>query len=188
MQKMKDNRAVYIESSVISHLTVRAARDLRVAAFHAITTEWWDIQRPSFELYTSDLTIKETEGVHPAMAPLRLKALQGMTVLPITNAVESLNDALLQRHAFRGNAATHVAVAAVHNIPYLLTWDFRQINNSVITPIIAEVCEELGYRSPVTCSPEQLTGGIPMPSDEIMEELWEIRRQQSTASRRELDS
>lgn len=41
--------------------------------------------------------------------------------------------------------ALHVAVATVHGIDYLLTWNCKHIANAVIRPRIEGVCRAAGY-------------------------------------------
>ena len=161
-KKMEIDKTVYIETSVVSHLTGRPQNDMFVVARQIATTEWWDTQSTHFELCTSAMTIEEAERVHAEAAARRLEALDGMTMLPITDAVDALVDALIHRRAVPSNArndAVHIVVSAVHNIAYLLTWKFRHIANAVTRPLIGEVCEQNGYRSPVICTPNELLGG-----------------------------
>ena len=159
---MKIDKTVYIETSVVSHLTARPTSNVFVVARQIATTEWWDTQSTHFELCTSSVTIEEAERVHPEAVARRLEALDGMTLLPITDAVDALADALIHRRAVPSNVrndAVHIAVSAVHNIAYLLTGKLRHITNAVTRPLIGEVCEQHGYRSPVICTPNELLGG-----------------------------
>jgi hypothetical protein len=52
--------------------------------------------------------------------------------------------------------ALHIAVATVHGMDFLLTWNFRHIANAVTEPLIREVCFRHGWRCPEICTPEQL--------------------------------
>jgi hypothetical protein len=54
--------------------------------------------------------------------------------------------------------AANVAVAAVHGIDYLLTWNCKHLANAQIARRIASVCEKLGYRILIICTPEELMG------------------------------
>src|SRR5262245_44355827 len=67
----------------------------------------------------------------------------------ITEDAESLTQAImaagmLPPHAVRD--AVHVAVAAVHAIDYLLTWNCKHLANAQMTSRIAMVCEKAGCR------------------------------------------
>ncbi|MDD9995958.1 MAG: type II toxin-antitoxin system VapC family toxin [Dehalococcoidia bacterium] len=155
-------RMVYVETSVVSYLTARATSNLLAAAWQTATTEWWDIYRPRFELRTSALTIEEAGKGNQEAAARRLEALDGIDVLPITEAAIVLSEALLRRRALptgAQNDAIHIAVSAVHGINYLLTWNFRHLANAATRPHIREVCEQQGYTSPEICTPSELIGG-----------------------------
>ena len=161
---MTIDKTVYIETSVVSHLTAKRTNDMFVVARQVATTEWWDTQSTHFELCTSAVTIEEAERVHPEAVARRLEALDAMTLLPITDAVDALADALIHRRALplpsnARNDAVHIAVSAVHNIAYLLTWKFQHIANAATMSHIGEVCEQHDYRSPVICTPNELMEG-----------------------------
>jgi hypothetical protein len=44
---------------------------------------------------------------------------------------------------------------------FLLTWNFRHINNAEMKARIRTIIEAAGYESPVICSPEELGGDEP---------------------------
>ena len=44
-------------------------------------------------------------------------------------------------------------------IDYLLTWNCKHLANAQIARRIAVVCEKLGHRMPIICTPEELMGG-----------------------------
>jgi hypothetical protein len=47
-------KTVYIETSIVSYLTARPARDLLAAAWQNATSLWWDTQRQRLELMGED--------------------------------------------------------------------------------------------------------------------------------------
>ncbi len=155
-------RTVYVETSVVSYLTARSTNSLLAAAWQSASIEWWDMHRPRFELCTSALTIEEAGRGHQEAAARRLETLDGISMLPITEAVIALADALIREQALPASAqndAIHIAVSAVHDVDYLLTWNFRHLANAETRPLIREVCERHGYNSPEICTPSELMGG-----------------------------
>lgn len=52
--------------------------------------------------------------------------------------------------------AVHIAIAAVHGMDFIVTWNFKHIANAQMEPEIREVCRRHGWRCPVICTPEQL--------------------------------
>lgn len=156
-----EKKTVYIETSVVSYLTARPTRDLVAAASQKLTVDWWEMQRNRFDLYTSDVTLEEARKGNPGAAALRIEALSGIPILPATQAVIRLSKLLLQERALPPKAlndAIHIAVSAVHGIHYLLTWNYRHIDNAETKPVIRYVCATHGYDSPEICTPQELIG------------------------------
>ncbi len=54
--------------------------------------------------------------------------------------------------------ALHIAIAVAQGSDYLLTWNFRHINNAETKSAIAEVIESRGFVCPQICSPDELGG------------------------------
>jgi hypothetical protein len=49
-----------------------------------------------------------------------------------------------------------MAIAAVHGIEYLVTWNCRHIANARMRLQIEDVIRDAGYEPPVFCTPEEL--------------------------------
>ena len=71
-------KRVYIETSVVSYLTARPARDLLAAAWQNATSRWWEGQRKRFALYTSQLVVEEARQGDSQAAERRLQVLKGI--------------------------------------------------------------------------------------------------------------
>ena len=150
---------VYVETSVISYLTARPSNNLRAATWQNITTEWWQLQRHRFTLYVSEFVVAEASLGHPEAATKRISAIHNIKQLSANEAVRNLADRLLIKMAFPKKAevdALRVAIAAVHQIDYLLTWNCTHIANAVMRPRIENICQEQGLSSPVICTPFEL--------------------------------
>jgi hypothetical protein len=52
----------------------------------------------------------------------------------------------------------HIALSIINGMDYLVTWNFRHINNARIRKGIAKIAEEHDYECPIICSPEELEG------------------------------
>ena len=157
-----DKETVYIETSIISYLTARASRDLLAAAWQKVTIDWWDTQRGRFNLFASDLVIEEAGRGNDLAAARRLKALVGIPLLAITEEVLAFSEALIRAGAIPQKAigdSLHIALSAVHGIDYLLTWNYRHLDNAEAKPIIRRACMENGYEYPEICTPQELMGG-----------------------------
>ena len=149
---------------MVSYLTGRPSASLVVAAHQQITRDWWDNHRPRFEQFISPLVLDEAGNGNPDAAMRRLESLSGLTILDATPEAEALVDILTSEGAIPTSAiddAAHVAVATVHRVDYLVTWNCRHIDNAELKPIIRSVCADHGYRCPEICTPEELMGGTP---------------------------
>ena len=54
--------------------------------------------------------------------------------------------------------AAHIAIAAVHGVDFLLTWNCVHLANAFIAKAVAKICRRHGYECPVICTPEELLG------------------------------
>jgi hypothetical protein len=152
---------VYLETTFISYLVARPSRDLLVAAHQQASEEWWSSRRGEFKCCVSQVVIDEASVGDPTEVEKRLAIISDMAALEITEEAESLTQAILAGGILPPRAvrdAAHVAVAAVHVVDYLLTWNCRHLANAQIARRIALVCERLGYRMPIICTPEELMG------------------------------
>jgi hypothetical protein len=80
-------------------------------------------------------------------------------VLDITPEVGILASGILASGILPRKAATdaaHIAIAAVHGMDFLLTWNCVHIANAVIAKAIANTCRQHGCQCPVICTPEEL--------------------------------
>ena len=153
--------SVYIETTIISYLVSRPSRDLLVAAHQQITHEWWNRQRPLFECYISQVVIDEVQAGDDDAANRRMESIGGFPVLEATTKAESLTRAIVAAGAIPKQAvrdAAHIAVAAVNNMDYLLTWNCRHLANGQIIRAVSAICDARGYSMPVICTPEELMG------------------------------
>ena len=119
---------LYLETSVPSYLTAWLARDVIAAARQVITRQWWELDRHRFQLFISRLVIEEASAGDPEAARLRLEALRGIPLLGSSPAVEWIVTELDRRHLVPSAAVAdmfHIALASVHAVDYLLTWNCR---------------------------------------------------------------
>lgn len=88
--------------------------------------------------------------------------MAGIPLLAITDEVLAFSEALMRAGAFPKKAigdSLHVAFSVVHGIDFLLTWNYRHIDNAEAKPIIRKVCIENKYEYPEICTPQELMGG-----------------------------
>ena len=150
---------LYIETTIPSYLTARRSRDLRLTAHQEVTEEWWSDHRHEYDLYTSAFVREEAAEGYPALAAARLTLLDGIPVLPTTEEVDDLAGKLLAGELIPAKAATdafHIAIATVHRMDFLLTWNCTHIHNLSIIRRVERICAAEGYACPVICNPDEL--------------------------------
>jgi hypothetical protein len=152
---------VYIETSVISYLTARPSRDIVVAARQAITQDWWENHRERFELRISIVVEEEIAKGDPVAVKRRIEKVAGIESLASSNEAENLAVLLLEKGTVPEGSeedAAHIAIASAQGMDYLLTWNFKHINNAERKAAITRVVESCGFNCPALCSPEELGG------------------------------
>lgn len=155
------NRSVYIETSIISYLTARPSNNLLAAAWQRVTIDWWDTQRNRFDLFASEIVVEEAGKGDNIAAARRLKVLDEISLLSVTDEVVRFSEAIIRAGAIPRKAigdALHVALSAVHGVDYLLTWNYRHIDNAEMKPLIRRICRENEYGYPEICTPQELMG------------------------------
>jgi predicted nucleic acid-binding protein len=153
--------SVYLETSVISYYAGRPSRDIVTAARQTITRVWWDETRGHFDIYISVMVVEEVQSGDPSAAERRLAAIASLPILETNEAAEALAQMLIDEGHIPTESvedALHIALATVHGMDFLLTWNFRHINNAQMKTRIRTAVESMGYRCPVICSPEELEG------------------------------
>jgi hypothetical protein len=154
---------VYVETTIVSYLVGWLSRhDLYVAANQEYTRQWWTERRFDFALYASAVVIREARDGTPELAEGRLAYLTEVALLEVTAEAERLKSQLLKHAALPRKAeldALHIAIAAVHGLDYLLSWNCRHIANAASLPNVYRICRAEGYEPPFVCTPPELMEG-----------------------------
>jgi hypothetical protein len=155
--------SVYLETTIPSYLT---SRDLVHAARQQITGEWWN-HRVEFDLYSSRLVVQECQACDAEAAADRLAAIAEIPLLAVVTEVSELAEALIRGVPLLEKFVAdwlHIAIATVHGMMYLLTWNCTHIPN-FLRPQIEAVCRAAGFEPPLICTPAQL----------CLEHSWKIQ-------------
>jgi len=139
---------LYIETTIPSYLVSSPSRDLVVAGHQQITRLWWDERRDKFEVFISQFIIDEVSAGDQTQAQKRLSIIEPFAQLEITEDVLYLAEALLSSDIIPKRAATdaaHIAIAAVHKMDYLMTWNCAHIANATIFNSVKRICAEKGF-------------------------------------------
>jgi hypothetical protein len=151
--------SAYIETTIPSYYVARTSLNLLQASRQASTRMWWDGGCSGFDLFTSLEVIDEAGEGEEEMAGMRLALLNKTTQLEITDDVGSLATRLVASGLIPDKAASdaiHIAVASVHRMNYLVTWNFKHIANPFTRERLRTTIHEAGFQMPVMCSPDEL--------------------------------
>jgi predicted nucleic acid-binding protein len=150
---------VYIETTIVGHLSSRLPGDPVVVGQMLATRKWWAESQERFELCTSEIVVGEASRGDAQAAAERLEKIAALPLVPIVAAAVELAELLLSRSALPAKAridAVHVAVAATNSIEYLLTWNCRHLANATLRARIEQTCRDFGFLPPLICTPLEL--------------------------------
>jgi len=151
--------SVYLETSVISYLTGPLSQSMLVATHQHITREWWKTRRLEFELFISPFVVEEVRQGNATQSANRLAVLKNLLSLEPNNEVIELAKAFVQTQLVPSKVADdayHIAIATVHQLNYLLTWNCKHIANAQIQSRLRQVSQQRGYELPILCTPYEL--------------------------------
>ena len=154
-------RKIYIETSVVSYLTSDISDNIRIAGRQISTKEMW-MNLPLYEVFISDSVIAEASKGNQSQANLRLEAIRDFHLLEVDRSTKELAKLLLYEEAIPQKYpedAIHIAVSAVNKIEFIITWNFKHINNPFLKNKIRSSIENAGYKCPEICSPEEFLLG-----------------------------
>jgi hypothetical protein len=152
---------LYLETTILSYLCARPSREPLAIVRQDATAEWWNEFRVAYELRVSDIVVDECRAGDAETAALRLAAMHGIPRLAVTDEVRDLAQRVARATGIPARAsadALHIAVASVHEVDYLLTWNMRHLANARLVLQVRAACIALGYRPPTICTPEELMG------------------------------
>ncbi len=153
--------SIYIETTIPSLYVARPSSLLVEAARQQLTKIWWDDHRSDYSLVCSQTVVDECSRGEAEMADRRIAILDSVPLLELSNDVLAIAQDLIERQIIPTKAAddaVHIAVASVHRIDYLLTWNCKHIANPHNWRRISDCLSAHGYRPSVICTPEDLIG------------------------------
>ncbi len=120
---------VYVETTVISYLVARPSNDASLIR-QKITRQLWEECADDYEFVVSDIVISEILRGDAAAAQRRFNVVANLTILDLSPDVDKLTQDLIDAGAVPHQArsdAQHIAFAAVNNIDYLVSWNYKHI-------------------------------------------------------------
>ncbi len=158
--------SVYIETTIPSfyHETRRSST---VAAWRALTRLWWDKYASRYSLFTSEFVRTELAQAPPKKAKSALSLLSDVPLLDEPPGLLEVAEYYVEHRlmpAEAGGDAVHLAMASLHRMDYLLTWNCRHLANANKIQHLAVLNGRLGLYVPVVTTPLTL---VP-PDSEVL--------------------
>lgn len=153
---------VYIETTIPSfYFETRQEDDL--ITWRTATRAWWDQHRHAYELVTSALVLFELEPAPVAKKSAAIRLLDGIPLLQNLPVVHEVAAHYIDHKLMPGGAsadAAHLAMASVHGIEFLLTWNCRHLANANKAQHLRVLNNRLGLSVPILSTPLNLVPEI----------------------------
>lgn len=151
--------SVYLETTVVSYYTSKPSRDIIVLAHQEVTRQWWPMATKRYSIFISAVVIEEARLGDEEAARRRLEELKDFPLLELNDEVEKMARVYMEKlkipeKSFRD--AAHLAVASVHNIDYLVTWNCTHLANGEVIKNLMKINKSRGIHIPIICTPEEL--------------------------------
>jgi hypothetical protein len=150
---------VYLDTTIPSFLTAWPSRDIQKARMQSVTQEWWKLHRWQFDVRVSDWVYLEARVGDAAAARARVSLLDELRKVEEQLSAEELAKKLMKGCELPGSADTdaqHIALAAIHALKFLLTWNYRHMANDVLRQRMMYICHEEGYTCPRIVTPDEI--------------------------------
>ncbi len=157
-------QTVYIETTIPSYLGAHLSRQQSIATDQKATHHWWANERGRFRLFTSIYTIDEAGRGDAGAAARRMKYLQGIPELDLPPELPKLEQDIITLFQLPPRASTdasHLGLAILHRMDYLLTWNCTHLANATLQKDLMEYCQYHKLHVPIICTPLTLTRMTP---------------------------
>jgi len=151
-------KRVYVETSVLSYLTARPAKDELTKLHQRLTAAWWE-RRSDWECFLTPTVLSEIRQGDPVAASRRREKADLLVELPSLSEADVLADLLVARKLVPERAhadAMHLATAALYRAHYLLTWNQKHLDNYELRFRIEELIREQGLTPAQVITPDRL--------------------------------
>jgi hypothetical protein len=150
---------VYLETSFFS-ACVSTRSDPKTAGWRVTSNEWWESQAGRHELFVSAEVIAELSAPEFPNSSLALAMVTGLGLLDLNREIGAFAELLVAERvmpapANRGDAI-HVAIATIHEMDYILTWNVKHLANPNKRTHFAIICMRLGLAAPMLITPDLL--------------------------------
>lgn len=150
---------MYVETTVLSYLAARPARDVVSLARQELTREFWLWAPSAYELCCSKLTRDEVSRGDEVAAARRLAYANQCSVLPEDPQVVDVARRLMEINAVPNTEpedAAHIAIATLAQVKYIASWNFSHMVSPQAKRQLEKAITSLGFSAPLLGTPEEI--------------------------------
>lgn len=147
--------SVYVETTIPSYYH-DSRQSPEVIAWTTATRSWWDEYRTQYQLYTSRLVLEELRRAPQAKATACTDLLEMVEVLDEPVELIDVAEYYIEHKAMpatAGGDAYHLALASLHRIDFLLTWNCQHLANANKIRHLTVLNARLGLPMPIITTP-----------------------------------
>jgi hypothetical protein len=149
---------VFIETTVPSSY-YETRTDRRSQDWRAQTRVWWDRHRHAYDLVTSEFVVAEFRRAPATKSALAECFFEGVTILPVPARFEEVVACYIAEKLMPEDAAgdaAHLAMASLHAVDFILTWNCRHLANANKVPHMRALNARLGLPTPIMATPFEI--------------------------------
>jgi len=147
--------SVFIETTIPSYY-FESRTSPKIMTWRSVTRDWWDRYRQRYELFTSRFVLAEL-ALAPAFKRRRAASLlKDAAILDEPPGLSEVVEYYLEHRLMpleAGGDAVHLAMALLHSIDFLLTWNCRHLANANKIRHLAVLNGRLKLPVPVITTP-----------------------------------
>ena len=147
--------SLYLDTSVPSAYYDKRAKERKDA-----TIKFWKEVLPHYEVYVSEITVKELDDTKDENLRKRLRRLiKGFKILKSNKKIRDLAKVYIERGVFSEryvDDALHVAITTFYEISYLVSWNFEHLVKVKTRKWVNSVNTLEGFTEIEIVSPQEL--------------------------------
>ncbi len=147
-------QSIYLETSVVG-----AYLDNGEPFRRDLTIRWWEHEMAEYRAVISPLVVRELERVSEPHRTGYLKLVESLEAVELADEAAILAEGYIARGIFHRKYiadALHTAIASIHKIDYLVTWNFGHLANVRRQARVRLFNTAAGFFVPMIVTPEFL--------------------------------
>lgn len=146
---------VFIETTIPSYY-FETRTDRRSLDWREQTRLWWNLYRKDYETVTSEFVVVEFLRAPEAKSAQAARFFEPIEILAVPRRLEDVIAYYIKQKLMPEDAAgdaAHLAMASLHSVDIILTWNCRHLANANKIPHLRAINTRLGLPTPIIATP-----------------------------------